>query len=230
MAASQSHSKYEEEVRLGKFLNSCTAATDPQSTTGSYRLPYPTTAADEECAVACSQCESKAAWQKKKKDVQRAKQKHKGVLVSKDLDLQSWSLPGWIHEGRRRGLPWILCECWIGQSRYGTPWFGSALCRLYRGPMKKISSYSALLKGYNSFYIETCLFVQYSTQISCIKYLHGFVQTVSKVRRPVLHTAHWKKGDQRAEPPINNWKQFLFKTVFYLWHKKPASHLLTFPS
>lgn len=67
LAASQSHSKQEEEVRLGKFLNSCTAATDPQSTTGSYRLPYPTTAADEECAVACSLCESKAARKKVQK-------------------------------------------------------------------------------------------------------------------------------------------------------------------
>lgn len=27
----------------GKFLNSCAVATDPESTAGSYRLPYPTT-------------------------------------------------------------------------------------------------------------------------------------------------------------------------------------------
>ena len=63
------------------------------------------------------------------------------ALVDEDCDLRSWFLPGWIHAETRRVFPWTPCECWKGRPRNGTPWCGSALCRLCRGPAEDINSY-----------------------------------------------------------------------------------------
>lgn len=150
-----------------------------------------------------------------------------GVLVDEHCDLRSWFLPGWIHGEIRRVFPWTPCECWKGRPRNGTPWCGSALCRLCRGPAEEINSYfvysdsvtvAATVWEQNMLNISHaptnmtlslvfCTIRRPETRIkqhiccTVYKYLHGFVQAVCKVRGLVLYTANCKakRDKERAE-------------------------------
>ena len=154
------------------------------------------------------------------------------ALVDEDCDLRSWFLPGWIHAETRRVFPWTPCECWKGRPRNGTPWCGSALCRLCRGPAEDINSYFVYSDSVTVAATvweqkkKTCLIYPMHRQIwpyrllfvspearfkqhicsTVYKYLHGFVQAVCKVRGLVLYTANCeaRRDKERAEEGTQN--------------------------